>query len=456
MSLQEYDKKRDFARTPEPAGNITQQKKKREKSSSTVNLRFVVQKHKATRLHYDFRLETKHGTLKSWAVPKGISIDPKEKRLAVLTEDHPLDYLLFEGVIPDGNYGAGTVIVWDTGTYTIPNEVQDISQQFQNGKITIDLNGQKLKGRFSLIKTSRENQWLLIKANDEFASEDEDLTISKPDSVLTGGKTRVLYSRNSKKGSSVSAAIKPGRKGKNINGTSAKKTTIQALTAEQFPTSIKPMLARLVNRPFDNKEWVFEVKWDGVRSFLFFNKANELTKLQARSGNEITHRYPEIVESSRASIDSTQTLIVDGEIVVLNNEGHPDFQNHQRRMNVDNDREIQILSREIPATYYLFDILYLDGRDLQGLSFLQRRRILSDIIKTNDRIRISEYIEEFGVQMFEKIKSMNLEGVIAKNLSSKYLQGTRSSDWLKIKNIKTQDCVVIGLSLIHISEPTRH
>ena len=444
MSLQEYDKKRDFARTPEPAGNITQQKKKREKSSSTVNLRFVVQKHKATRLHYDFRLETKHGTLKSWAVPKGISIDPKEKRLAVLTEDHPLDYLLFEGVIPEGNYGAGTVIVWDTGTYTIPNEIQDISQQFQNGKITIDLNGQKLKGRFSLIKTSRENQWLLIKANDEFASEDEDLTISKPDSVLTGGKNRVLYSRNSKKGSSVSAAIKPGRKGKNINGTSAKKTTIQALTAEQFPTSIKPMLARLVNRPFDNKEWVFEVKWDGVRSFLFFNKANELTKLQARSGNEITHRYPEIVESSRASIDSTQTLIVDGEIVVLNNEGHPDFQNHQRRMNVDNDREIQILSRERPATYYLFDILYLDGRDLQGLSFLQRRRILSDIIKTNDRIRISEYIEEFGVQMFEKIKSMNLEGVIAKNLSSKYLQGTRSSDWLKVKNIKTQDCVVIG------------
>src|SRR5438270_7627463 len=130
MSLQEYDKKRDFARTPEPAGNITQQKKKGEKSNSTVNLRFVVQKHKATRLHYDFRLETKDGTLKSWAVPKGISIDPKEKRLAVLTEDQPLDYLLFEGVIPEGNYGAGTVIVWDTGTYTIPNEVQDISQQF--------------------------------------------------------------------------------------------------------------------------------------------------------------------------------------------------------------------------------------------------------------------------------------------------------------------------------------
>lgn len=429
MSLEEYDKKRDFARTPEPVGNIEHRKEKREQTTRTSNLRFVVQKHEARRLHYDFRLETKDGTLKSWAVPKGVSIDPKEKRLAVLTEDHPLDYLLFEGIIPEGNYGAGTVIVWDTGSYTIHNEGQDISEQFQNGKITIDLNGQKLKGRFSLIKTSRENQWLLIKANDEFASEDEDLTTSKPDSVLMEGTNQVLHSR----------VKKPRRKGKNLNGVAAKRNI-----TEEFPTSIKPMLARLVSRPFNNKEWVFEVKWDGVRSFLFFDKANAIIKLQSRSGNEITHRYPEILESSRSAIESTQTLIVDGEIVVLNKEGHPDFQNHQRRMNVDDDMEIQILSRQIPATYYLFDILYLDGRNLQDLSFLQRRRILSDIIKTNDRIKISEYIEEFGIQVFEKIKSMNLEGIVAKNLSSKYLQGARSADWLKIKNIRTQDCVAIG------------
>lgn len=386
MSLEEYDKKRDFARTPEPVGNIEHRKEKREQTTRTSNLRFVVQKHEARRLHYDFRLETKDGTLKSWAVPKGVSIDPKEKRLAVLTEDHPLDYLLFEGIIPEGNYGAGTVIVWDTGSYTIHNEGQDISEQFQNGKITIDLNGQKLKGRFSLIKTSRENQWLLIKANDEFASEDEDLTTSKPDSVLMEGTNQVLHSR----------VKKPRRKGKNLNGVAAKRNI-----TEEFPTSIKPMLARLVSRPFNNKEWVFEVKWDGVRSFLFFDKANAIIKLQSRSGNEITHRYPEILESSRSAIESTQTLIVDGEIVVLNKEGHPDFQNHQRRMNVDDDMEIQILSRQIPATYYLFDILYLDGRNLQDLSFLQRRRILSDIIKTNDRIKISEYIEEFGIQVFE-------------------------------------------------------
>src|SRR5207249_6529678 len=199
MALKEYHRKRDFVRTPEPAGiTITTQKKKKQEERGTSNLRFVVQKHEATRLHYDFRLETKEGTLKSWAVPKGIALDPKVKRLAVMTEDHPLDYLLFEGVIPEGNYGAGSVIVWDTGTYTKyvaagstnASEAtdQDISKDFQNGKITINLFGQKLEGRFSLIRTHRENQWLMIKGNDEFASESEDLIVSRPESVLSGRK----------------------------------------------------------------------------------------------------------------------------------------------------------------------------------------------------------------------------------------------------------------------------
>ena len=175
--LEKYNKKRNFSKTPEPEGNMDQSK------VDTRPLRFVVQKHDATNLHYDFRLETKkEGVLKSWAVPKGVSLDPKVKRLAVLTEDHPLDYLLFEGIIPEGSYGAGTVIVWDTGSYT---SEQEISDQFKNGKITFTLFGQKLKGRFSLLKTSRENQWLLIKGNDEFASKD-DLTITRPESVLTG------------------------------------------------------------------------------------------------------------------------------------------------------------------------------------------------------------------------------------------------------------------------------
>src|ERR671933_400722 len=186
--LEKYNKKRDFTKTPEPAGKTGKEKSKQ--------LRFVVQKHDATNLHYDFRLETKkEGVLKSWAVPKGISLDPNVKRLAVLTEDHPLDYLLFEGIIPEGSYGAGTVIVWDTGTYT---SEQEISDQFKNGKITFTLYGLKLKGRFSLLKTSRENQCLLIKANDDFESKD-DLTIIRPESVLTGRTNQQL--ENAKAGS---------------------------------------------------------------------------------------------------------------------------------------------------------------------------------------------------------------------------------------------------------------
>jgi bifunctional non-homologous end joining protein LigD len=173
--LEEYHKKRNFTRTPEPRGNTKQSRENKNK--------FVVQKHDATRLHYDFRLEdNKEGVLKSWAVPKGISLDSKMRRLAVLTEDHPLDYLLFEDVIPEGSYGAGTVIVWDTGTYTSERE---ISEQFENGKITFTLFGQKLSGRFSLVRTSKKNQWLLIKSSDEFASK-EDLTITRPKSVLSG------------------------------------------------------------------------------------------------------------------------------------------------------------------------------------------------------------------------------------------------------------------------------
>jgi bifunctional non-homologous end joining protein LigD len=181
--LDKYNKKRDFTKTPEPAGRDIRQEDDTTKKSKNKELRFVIQKHDATKLHYDFRLETrKERVLKSWAVPKGVSLDSKVKRLAVLTEDHPLDYLLFEGVIPIGSYGAGTVIVWDTGTYTSEKEIVD---EFEKGKITFVLSGKKIKGRFSLVRTSRENQWLLIKGNDEFESKD-DLTITRPESVLTG------------------------------------------------------------------------------------------------------------------------------------------------------------------------------------------------------------------------------------------------------------------------------
>jgi bifunctional non-homologous end joining protein LigD len=467
MSLQKYHKKRDFSKTPEPAGSIEQRQRQQVSDTSTTSLRFVVQKHEARRLHYDFRLETHDRTLKSWAVPKGISLDPKVKRLAVMTEDHPLDYLLFEGVIPKGNYGAGTVIVWDTGHYTTE---YDLSEQLEGGKIVFTLFGQKLKGRFSLIRTNRgkgrdvrqerggegegSNQWLLIKANDEFAST-EDLTVDKPESVITR-RTNAELEHNDTKGRGIhshSHSQESEQKIK-IKINSEEPHTKEHLKndylnyekqqQEQFPTVIKPMLGTLVNHPFDSKDWVFEIKWDGVRAILFFNKKRQIYELKSRNDKSITRRYPELQSSLEVAVNCKESIIVDGEIVVLDEKGYPNFQSHQRRMNVDSLSDINTLSNQIPATYYIFDILYLDGKNLQNLSFLDRRQTLSDVIIPNERVRISDFVEEKGMEMFTTIKKMNLEGIMAKRKTSKYLQGRRSADWLKIKNIKTQDCIVIG------------
>ena len=453
--IYEYNKKRDFVRTPEPRGTTKQ-------SRVDNKGRFVVQKHDATRLHYDFRFEDKkEGVLKSWAVPKGVSLDPKIKRLAMLTEDHPLDYLLFEGLIPEGNYGAGTVIVWDTGTYETE---EDMSEQFKKGKITFSLFGQKLRGKFKLIKIrsreEEENQWLLMKLADGSESE-EDLTNNRPESVLTGRTNDDLETGKNEDKTDRNRTIngKSIIKKQVVETQAARTDKIGPATVKQqkegFPVKVKPMLSTLIDRPFDSKEWVFEVKWDGVRSILLFYKSKTILELQSRNGKSITHRYPELIKalsfsmpssSSSSLIKCKESIALDGEIVVLDKEkGIPSFQSHQRRMNVDSIKEIENLSKEIPATYYLFDILYLDGNNLQGLPFLERRKILSKVIsKENTRIKISHFIEEKGQEVFDKTKSMGLEGLIAKHKSSKYVQGIRSRDWLKIKHIKTQDCVVIG------------
>jgi bifunctional non-homologous end joining protein LigD len=320
--IDEYNRKRDFVRTPEPRGTAKQ-------SRVDNKGRFVVQKHDATRLHYDFRLEDKkEGVLKSWAVPKGISLDPKIKRLAMLTEDHPLDYLLFEGVIPEGNYGAGTVIVWDTGTYETE---EDISEQFKRGKITFSLFGRKLSGKFKLIKIrsreEEENQWLLMKLADGLESE-EDLTINRPESVLTRRTNDDLEIGNNEDKTDRSRTINE----KNIIKKQVNKTQITSASnigtvrakqqRDEFPARVKPMLSTLVDKPFDSKEWVFEVKWDGVRSILLFHKSKEILELQSRNGKSITHRYPELMKELRGSMTSSvikckESVVLDGEIVVL-------------------------------------------------------------------------------------------------------------------------------------------
>ena len=411
LSLAKYNKKRDFTKTHEPKGKLNRRSKDEKLKS------FVVQKHDASRLHYDFRIESESGALISWAVPKGPSMDPSKKRLAIKVEDHPLDYLNFEGVIPPGNYGAGTVIVWDIGTYGTKD---NISKQLQNGKISLKLEGKKLRGGFTLIRTRSQNQWLLIKANDGFTSK-EDLTITHPGSVLQDNISSIKKSESNH---------------------SMKDTYSYSNKREDFFSRVAPMLASPVDNAFNDNEWVFEIKWDGVRAILF--KENDKIKLQSRSGNDITEKYPEIVTSARECLKGCKSTIIDGEIVVLDENGIPSFQAHQRRMNVESKKEILVLSSETPCTFYAFDVLYHEHKDLKKLSYLDRRFILSQILGPNDTIKISDYIEEKGIDIFKHSKELGLEGIMAKHKSSVYREGLRSRDWLKIKNIKTQDCVVIG------------
>ncbi len=397
---------------------------------------FVVQKHDATRLHYDFRLESEDGVLKSWAVPKGPSMSPDTKRLAVMVEDHPFDYLHFEGTIARGNYGAGTVIVWDTGSYSVK---EPLLKQLESGKVSIELYGNKLKGLFKLIRTKKENQWLLIKGHDKFVSED-DLTLIRPESILSGKSNSDIESETGSLLSSKSI-ISTDRHSTDRHSSKKAQTKKKNNIDVLFP-KIKPMLAHPFEKAFDSKDWVFEVKWDGVRAILYKNHNN--INIQSRNGNDITRLYPEIVNAVKMSLRGNESTVLDGEIVVLNEKGIPDFHTHQHRMHIQNHHEIMSLSIKNPSTYYVFDILYDEEKNLESLGYLERRQILNSVLKTNDTIRISEYIDEKGTQILASSKELNLEGIVAKHKRSVYREGIRSRDWLKIKNTKTQDCVIIG------------
>ena len=293
----------------------------------------------------------------------------------------------------------------------------------------------------------------------KYASKD-DLTILQPESVLTGrtnqdlengstedtkskkkNKTAVIRESKSKDNYYANNTINDDYNYK-IKDKSVLLSTVGVIA--EFPTKIKPMLATAVDEPFTDKDWVFEVKWDGVRFILFLHKGKAIFEIKSRSDKTITQRYPELIEPLNSAINCQESIVLDGELVVLDKHGMPNFQNHQRRMNVDYKADIEKLSREIPATYYIFDILYLDGKKIESLDFVQRRNILSEVIQKNNRVQVSDFFEENGKEIFNSVKTMNLEGVMAKYKFSKYLQGTRSREWLKIKSIKTQDCVVIG------------
>ncbi len=412
MKLEEYRKKRRFDRTTEPPGTEAAAK-----SEST----FVVQKHAARRLHYDFRLAIE-GTLKSWAVPKGPSLNPSDKRLAVQTEDHPLDYANFEGNIPEGSYGAGTVMVWDRGTFHVEGKT-DANEQLQRGEIKFVLNGEKLRGSFVIVKLKnslKNNEWLIIKHKD--SSIDPNWNIDEHDgSVLTG---RLL--------TEIKAAEPPKHGPSPLHA-----ADLEGARKAAMPTRMAPMLATLSERPFSDPNWLFEIKWDGVRALAWIE--NGKLTLRARSGSDITSRYPELAGLPDAL--SCRQGILDGEITVLDGRGRSDFEKLQRRLHVHNPASK--LVAEYPVVYFVFDLLYCDGYDLRAAQLLERKRLLQRLLRNSDRTRFSDHQVEKGKELFELTKQNDLEGIIAKRIDSQYVNA-RSTSWLKLKTSKTLDAVVTG------------
>lgn len=448
MSLEKYVAKRDFTKTAEPKSG---------KSGDKSQLLFVIQKHDASRLHYDFRLEME-GVLKSWAVPKGPSTDPKAKRLAMMVEDHPYDYKNFEGIIPKGEYGGGTVIVWDEGTYEPIEEIKGkkaqekhLLEQLKTGSLKIKLHGKKLKGEFALVKTHGmgENAWLLIKHKDEYASVDD---ITKKDKSVLSGKTIETIEKTSKKvwkSGREQTIEKPKKtiKKKLADPADTLSETeeapadhneidttalLKAAPKAKIPTGMKPMLATLVDEPFDDPGWQYEVKWDGYRALAFINKGE--VELLSRNNKTFNEKFYPIRDTLKGwNINA----VVDGEILVLNDKGVSNFGNLQNwRSEADGD-----------LVYYVFDLIWYDGKNLTDLTLVERQAILKDILPTNDdSIRLSTVFNANGKEFFDAAEKMGLEGIIAKKQDSTYSADIRSKEWLKIKVHKRQEVVIAGFT----------
>jgi bifunctional non-homologous end joining protein LigD len=422
--LNEYNKKRDFSKTPEPSSASG----KRTKGP----LSFVIQKHAARRLHYDFRLEL-DGVLVSWAVPKGPSLDPAEKRLAVKVEDHPLDYADFEGTIPKGEYGGGEVIVWDRGVFT-PDEDDQLSwddrdeaqkrlrKMLKDGKLSIFLEGEKLRGSWALVKLKgKDNEWLMIKHRDGFIST-KDVT-EKDHSVATG---RTL------------ADVRSGRQGQKLPLKLAEQAISEA-PKERFPKKIMPMLASLADKPFSRDGWMYEPKLDGIRAIAYIQ--NGQVQLQSRRGLDLTRQFPTLVKTLSKHKDS---MILDGEIVALDESGKPSFQNLQQRSGLIQDTDIKSAERSHPIQYYVFDILHLSGKNLRPLALEERKTLLKQAVIPSQSVRIVEAFEADGEEAYKACIENGLEGVVGKRADSTYAEGKRTKDWLKVKGTVSSEFLICG------------
>ncbi len=417
--LAEYKKKRKFDRTPEPAGRAARRGRSR---------RFVVQMHDATRLHWDLRLEI-DGVLKSWAVPKGPSLNPADKRLAVMTEDHPMEYAGFEGVIPDGQYGAGPMMVWDNGTWKAMHDEEPVSTQVAKGELKFTLRGKKLRGSFVLVKIrsrpdaqgkSKNNEWLLIKHKDDAV--DAKWNVEEHDrSVLTGRNIEEI--NEGLPSSYAMLELDPGK--------------LPGARKAAMPEKLEPMLAHLADKPFSDAQWLFEIKWDGWRALAWIRKGR--LELRSRAGRVITPQYPELAELPE-HVDCEEALL-DGEIVVLEPDGKSSFERLQQRMNMSKPSEKQ--QRENPVMLYLFDLLYLDGYDLRETPLAQRKRLLHQRLSPGGPFRYSDHMVEKGKELYELAKAQGLEGIIGKHAESAY-SSKRSTAWLKFKITQELDAVVGG------------
>jgi bifunctional non-homologous end joining protein LigD len=474
VPLEEYKRKRRFEETPEPPPKLEKK----------TGHRFVVQKHRATRLHYDFRLEME-GVLKSWAVPKGPSLDPADKRLAMQVEDHPVSYFDFEGTIPQGNYGAGTVMVWDVGTWE-PLSPQPVNGKYvrgteaeaitmlNKGDLKIRLHGQKLKGDFALIHIrgrrpgSKGTEWLLIKKHDEYVVEGYDIdhydisaitqrsmaqiagdkgsaewTSSSP---VSRGKVKAPWlaetlaklDKKKQEDNKTPKVKKNGTKKTADSRTPAEEPALSGAVRKPMPTAVHPMLATPVDKPFDDPEWLFEIKWDGYRAVSFLSDGK--VRMVSRNQNDLTGEFPELRELAKSI--KAKTAVLDGEIVVLDDQGRPSFSMMQQRTGIRKGGKRTGARRDLPVQYYVFDVIYLDGYDLRRVGLEQRKQALAQIIAPSELIRYSDHFPQ-GLALFDLAKQKGLEGILAKKRDSHY-EERRSQEWLKVKVTQTVDCVVGG------------
>jgi bifunctional non-homologous end joining protein LigD len=424
MSLKEYRQKRVLGKTPEP-GPAPDQK------NDEGYLVFVVHKHAARRLHYDLRLEME-GVLKSFAIPKGPSLDPSVKRLAVHVEDHPFAYKDFEGSIPQGNYGAGAVIIWDKGFYGSPFSKDKkegeglLLKGLEKGDLKFVLAGSKLKGEFALVKTGwDEKSWLLLKKKDKYTSADDVLKLDS--SVFSGKTVDELSDESHSKQLTPKAITLPTAR----DVQKPPENLVDKAPISPMPRAMKPMQPMAIKKPFNHADWIFEVKWDGYRAIAEIDEKS--VALHSRNGLSLVNKFPSVAASLQ---QLGFRAVLDGEIIVADNSGIPDFQKLQHYNKSTSGHLI----------YYVFDILFYQGKDLTSLPLIQRKDLLKTLLPLDEHIKYSEHIWNDGESFFNAAKQKGIEGIVAKHSRSVYKPGTRTKQWLKIKNRFTLDCVIVGFT----------